>query len=328
MLKKRIVTVILILVIVAGLSLMLYPTVADYVNSLSYRRVIKEYDRAVQELDTEEYERILREAMEYNERLSKRTLSPLSLSDEERAVYIQKLNATGNGVMGYVLIPAQNISLPIYHGTEEAVLQSGVGHLEGSSLPVGGASTHCILSGHTGLPSSKLFTNIDRMKEGDTFSIRVLNEVLTYEVDQIRVVLPYVLSELNIEPGQDLCTLVTCTPYGVNTHRLLVRGHRIETPPQEEQPSSLQSTITNFLTMGHQFDPMMLIPVAIAILVVALFVALAVRNRRRKKKQKNAVEAAETEASERAAPEAPEDPTAAPADETETQSEDNERSDE
>lgn len=272
------------LVILSGLALILYPTVSDYVNSLGYRRTIEDYNRTVQSLDTETYESILSEAHEYNRRLSVRTMTPLSLSDEDRAIYEQMLNITGTGIMGYIVIPSVSISLPIYHGTGDEVLQNGVGHLEGSSLPVGGESTHAILSGHRGLPSSKLFTNIDRLEIGDIFTMYVLNETLTYEVDQIETVEPYVLDLLRIEDGKDYCTLVTCTPYGVNTHRLMVRGHRIETPESEKNPK-----ITNgsFLSaMGETFDNVMLIPVAIAIAAVAVLIWLSHHYRARKGKNK------------------------------------------
>lgn len=270
--KKHFATVILVLVIVAGLSLLLYPTVSDYVNSMGYRRTILDYNRTVEGLDDEVYTGILAEAAAYNERLAGRTMSPLSLSDEARAVYEKMLDITGTGIMGYVEVPAVSIVLPIYHGTGEEVLQSGVGHLEGSSLPVGGPSTHSILSGHRGLPSSKLFTNIDRLVEGDIFTIRVLRETFTYEVDQIRTVEPYVLDQLRIEEGMDYCTLVTCTPYGVNTHRLLVRGHRIETPEEvlQNRPSDVE-----FVILGKQFDPIMLIPVGAAILALIVILLLA-----------------------------------------------------
>lgn len=153
------------------------------------------------------------------------------MTEEERAEYESLLNVSGNGIIGYIEIPMIQCSLPIYHGTEESVLQIAVGHIEGSSLPTGGAGTHCVLSGHRGLPSAKLFTDLDQLAEGDTFILRILDETLTYEVDQIRTVEPYELDDLGIEEGKDYCTLVTCTPYGINTHRLLVRGRRVDNQP-------------------------------------------------------------------------------------------------
>lgn len=153
--------------------------------------------------------------------------SRFNLTDEERAKYEKTLDVTGTGIMGYVEIPKISVSLPIYHGTDATVLQIAIGHIPGSSLPVGGQGTHCVISGHRGLPSARLFTDIDQLREGDLFMLNVLGKTLTYQVDQIRVVLPDELDDLAIDDGQDYCTLVTCTPYGVNTHRLLVRGHRV-----------------------------------------------------------------------------------------------------
>lgn len=171
----------------------------------------------------------MREAREYNEALTKRIGARFMLSEEELLEYNAVLDVSGTGIMGYIEIPVLQTKLAVYHGTSDAVLASGVGHIEGSSLPVGGESTHCVLSGHRGLPSAKLFTNLDQLVEGDLFLLHTLDETLTYEVDQIRIVEPREIGDLYIEEGMDYCTLVTCTPYSINTHRLLVRGHRIET---------------------------------------------------------------------------------------------------
>ena len=227
---RRFTTILLVIIILAGLSLLLYPTVSDYINSITFHEAIIDYRSRVEDLDRSEYERIMADARAYNEELARRSVIVTSLDDEQREVYNSMLDVTGTGIMGYIEIPKINISLPIYHGATDAVLQSGVGHLEGSSLPIGGEGTHALLSAHRGLPSAKLFTNIDQLVEGDVFTVRVMNEAMTYEVDQITVVLPYEVENLRIEPDQDYCTLITCTPYGVNSHRLLVRGHRIETP--------------------------------------------------------------------------------------------------
>lgn len=224
--RKRITTLLLTLVLMAGLAIMLYPAASDYYNSFHQSRAISRYAEEVANIDTETYERLWREASEYNQELVGRD-NPFVLSDAEREKYNNILNYSGNGIMGYISIPKINCELPIYHTTEESVLQIAIGHIEGSSVPVGGESTHCVLSGHRGLPSAKLFSNLDLLGAGDTFVIRVLDETLTYEVDQIRTVLPSELQDLYIERGRDYCTLVTCTPYGVNTHRLLVRGHRV-----------------------------------------------------------------------------------------------------
>lgn len=237
--KNKVVTFILILMLLAGLSLLLYPTVSDYWNSMHQSRAIAAYTSAVEELDTSTYDELWEKARKYNERLFQDNRG-LFLPEEEREEYEALLNVSGNGVMGYIEIPSIQCALPIYHGTDEAVLQIAIGHIEGSSLPVGGENTHCVVSGHRGLPSAKLFTNLDQIREGDIFLLKILNETLTYEVDQILTVLPDEVEALKMEKGKDLCTLVTCTPYGINSHRLLVRGHRIpnrEEPAEEEQPT-------------------------------------------------------------------------------------------
>ncbi len=218
----------LILIFLVGFSLLLYPTFSDWWNTFHQSRAVVSYIGSVTDLDNEEYDEMLEEAREYNARLA-RTRTEYTLTDEQLEEYNSVLNVSGTGIMGYVDIPSIKVTLPIYHGTDEAVLQTAVGHIESTSLPVGGANTHCVISGHRGLPSARLFTDIDRLTVGDIFTLNVLDEVLTYEVDQILIVEPYDLSSLQIIPGRDLVTLVTCTPYGINTHRLLVRGHRIET---------------------------------------------------------------------------------------------------
>lgn len=210
-----------------GLSLLLYPSFSNYWNSFTQSRAITSYAEQVAHIGSEEYEQIWKAAREYNESISERRNVYL-LDDEQKAEYESLLNAGKNGIMGYIEIPSIGCLLPIYHGTEESVLSVAVGHLEWSSLPVGGESTHCVLSGHRGLPSAKLFSELDKVKEGDYFTLTVLDEVLTYEVDQIRIVYPDETDDLLIEEGKDYCTLITCTPYGVNTHRLLVRGHRVD----------------------------------------------------------------------------------------------------
>ena len=225
--KNKLTTILLILALFAGLSLLLYPTVSDYWNSLHASQAVADYAENVRNLEAEKYEQVLQDAKSYNQMLPYEQTT-FALSEEEKEAYDALLDISGTGVMGYIEIPTVNISLPVYHGTEDAVLQIAVGHLEWSSLPVGGESTHCVLSGHRGLPSAKLFTNLDKLVAGDKFIMRVLDEVLTYEVDQILIVEPTDVSTLIIEAGKDLCTLVTCTPYGINSHRLLVRGHRIE----------------------------------------------------------------------------------------------------
>lgn len=273
--KNRITTVLLALVFLAGLSLLLYPTVSDYWNSFHASRAVAAYAQEVADLNGEEYDRLLAAARDYNARVAQRS-NTFALTEEEAAEYQSLLNMDGTGIMGYIEIPNIKLSLPIYHGTEESVLQIAVGHLDWSALPVGGEGTHCVLSGHRGLPSAKLFTNLDQLREGDTFTLRVLDEVLCYEVDQIRVVEPQDTDALLPEPGQDLCTLVTCTPYGVNTHRLLVRGHRIETP---DSADAIRVT-----SDAMQIEPILVAP-AVGVPLVLLAVAILLLSDRRRRRK-------------------------------------------
>ncbi len=212
-----------------GLCLLLYPTVSDWWNKLHQSMAITSYAQTAEGMSEEEIAAYLAAAEEYNQSLLAKE-GRFKLTEEEQEEYRSLLDVTGTGIMGYVEIPAIHVSLPIYHSTDEAVLQVASGHIAGSSLPVGGESTHAVISGHTGLPSARLFTDLDKLSEGDTFTITVLNRSMTYQVDQIRTVLPEDVSELTIAYGADYCTLQTCTPYGVNSHRLLVRGKRIEAP--------------------------------------------------------------------------------------------------
>lgn len=225
--KNKLPNIVLSIILYIGLSLLLYPTVADWWNSRLQGQVIADYMDAVDALTTDEYDEALEKAREYNAGLLNKA-NYWALTDEEREVYNSLLNIVGNGVMGYITIPAIGVSLPIGHGTDIGVLTTSIGHLEYTSLPVGGSSTHTALSGHRGLPSAKLFSDLDMLVEGDRFQLHILNETFTYEVDQILTVLPEETDALQIEPGRDYCTLVTCTPYGVNTHRLLVRAHQVE----------------------------------------------------------------------------------------------------
>lgn len=267
--RKKTTTIILLLILLTGLSLLLYPTVSDYWNSFHQSRAIASYTERVAEMDTEDYEAMWNAAVEYNQRLLEDTGNRYRMTAEEEKEYESLLDVTGTGIMGYVEIPKLNTSLPIYHGTDDAVLQIAIGHLAGSSLPVGGAGTHCVLTGHRGLPSAKLFTNLDEMEEGDTFSLHVLDRTLTYEVDQIRIVEPQELEDLEIEEGKDYCTLVTCTPYGINTHRLLVRGHRIETT-EESIPVPADAV---------QIDRNLVAPAVAGILIAIAAVIVLVKKR-------------------------------------------------
>ncbi len=267
-------TLLLILIFLVGLSLLLYPTVSDYWNSLHQSRAVASYAEQVANLDTELYDRLLDAARQYNEALRLKE-NRYRITEEEKAEYEALLSLSGNGIMGYIEIPAINCSLPIYHGVEESVLQIAIGHVEWSSLPIGGLGTHAVVSGHRGLPSARLFTDLDKLVVGDTFVIRVLDETMTYEVDQILTVLPEELDALQIDPEADLCTLVTCTPYGVNTHRMLVRGHRIE---NAEEAKVIRVTADAML-----IDPLIMSPlVAAPMLFVLLFWLLFAPTKKKK----------------------------------------------
>ena len=241
--KKHGTTVLLVLLLAAGQSLLLYPSVSDYWNSLHASRAATGYAQDVQSLTDDAYDAMLQAARE----------TSYFLSERQQAEYDGLLDVGGTGIMGYIEIPAINVSLPIYHGTDDNVLQIAADGQAGPADVPGGESSHCVLSGHRGLPSAKLFTNLDQLVEGDTFTIRVLDEVLTYEVDQILIVEPEDVSALEIIPGRDLCTLVTCTPYGINTHRLLVRGTRIENEPQAQTVRVTSDAV--------QIEPLLVAPV-------------------------------------------------------------------
>ena len=218
-------TILVLLCFLIGLSLLLYPSVSNWWNLLHSSSVIVEYNAAQEELSAEDYEALFAAADDYNRNISEIDF-PLMYCDQV-AGYEQVLNLDGSGVMGYIHIPKIKVKLPILHGTSEGVLQKAIGHLQGTSLPTGGAGNHCVLSAHRGLPSARLFTDLDQIKTGDGFSLTVLNRELHYEVDQILTVEPHEVEALYPVEGEDYCTLVTCTPYGVNSHRLLVRGRRI-----------------------------------------------------------------------------------------------------
>lgn len=231
--RKHMSTIIAILVFITGLSLLLYPTVSNYWNSLHQSRVVANYSDAMAKLTKQDKQAEIDRAVEYNSGLINNG-GRFTPSGSELSEYKNLLNADGTGMMGYITIPKIGVKLAIYHAVDESVLQVGVGHLEGSSLPVGGSGTHCVLSSHRGLPSAKLFTELDRMKKGDVFYLHVYDQVLAYQVDNIAIVEPNDYGLLEIEEGKDLCTLFTCTPYGINTHRLLVRGHRVENVMDEK----------------------------------------------------------------------------------------------
>ncbi len=273
--KINISTIILILIFLVGLSLLLYPTVSDYWNSFHQSRAIAKYTEQVAELNNDLYKQLWEDAVAYNERLLTK-LNRYKMTSEEKAEYESLLNVSGNGIIGYIEIEKINCSLPVYHGTAESALQIAAGHIEGTSLPVGGASTHCVISGHRGLPRAKLFTNLDKLVEGDTFELHILNEILTYEVDQISVVEPDEVEKLEIEEGKDYCTLVTCTPYGINTHRLLVRGHRVANREKPEEEMIVSETVQEETKAGFSIIPLVAVLIFI-ILVILLLIRICRR---------------------------------------------------
>lgn len=273
---SRLMTLLIVVVFVAGLSFLLYPTASNLWNQAHQSRAIATYTEQVEKLDDSSNKEMLKAARKYNKELLKKA-DHWKLSKKDKKKYESLLDVSGTGIMGYIEIPKIDCSLPVYHGTDEGALQIAIGHLEGSSLPVGGKSSHCVLSGHRGLPSARLFTDLDQMEEGDTFILNILGHKLAYEVDQIKVVLPEEMSDLEIQEGRDLCTLVTCTPYGINTHRLLVRGHRVkyvETKVQEQKEVSKSKTDTRLVIAG-----------AAAGVVVLFIIIFAVRRRRKHRNQ-------------------------------------------
>ena len=269
---STITTVILVLLFVIGLSLLLYPALSDYWNSLHQSAAISDYAENVADLSKENYDELWTASKNYNASLVPR-FNAFLLTDEQKEQYDSLLNVSGLGIMGYIEIPEINCSLPIYHGTDESVLQIAAGHISWSSLPTGGESTHCVLSGHRGLPSAKLFTNLDKLTEGSVFMLRVLDEVLTYEVDQILTVLPDEVDALQIVEGEDLCTLVTCTPYGINSHRLLVRGPRIE---NVETAKNVRATAD-----AIQIEPLLVAPAVAIPFLILLMIPLFTKHRKK-----------------------------------------------
>ena len=269
--KKKAGNLVIGIIFLAGLSLLLYPFVANQWNNYRQKQLISNYEQVVSDKEAAEgidYDAERKKAEEYNEALLPCVLPDsfaLAESSGVDPVYMNTLNIAGDEMMGSVEIPKINIKIPIYHTTEEDVLNKGAGHLEGSSLPVGGANTHAVISAHRGLPSASLFTDLDQLKEGDHFLLHVLDETLCYEVDKISVVKPEDTSALAVEDGQDLVTLLTCTPYGVNTERLLVRGHRV---PYVEEEVKEEKTVLS----GSSLHTNYLLWVFVGLSVTALFV--------------------------------------------------------
>ena len=284
--KNRITVILLVAVLLAGLSLLLYPLISNYWNSIHQSQAIAAYMDDVSELDDSTYDALWEDAQNYNTSLleDENRFFP---NEEEQQQYEQLLSISDDGIIGYIEIPSIDVTLPIYHGTSDEILQVAIGHIEGSSLPVGGPSTHCVISGHRGLPSSRLFTDIDQLSEGDLFTLLVLDETLTYEVDQIRIVEPDDISLLTIEEGEDLCTLVTCTPYGVNSHRLLVRGHRVE---NQEATGFLRITADAMMIDSHFVAPVLAAPILLGIILFMVLRPLKRKKRRAGKGVKEVID--------------------------------------
>lgn len=273
--KDKWINILLVLILLAGLSLLLYPSFSDYWNSLHQSYAVASYVEKLSAIENEEYRQMKEAALAYNRSIPERDLL-FALSEEEKAQYDALLRVDDSGMMGYVEIPAIDVSLPVYHGTEEAVLQVAIGHLDWTSLPIGGESSHCVISGHRGLPSARLFSDLNKLVVGDYFELHTLDEVLSYEVDQIRIVEPQETDELLIQEGKDLCTLVTCTPYGINSHRLLVRGHRVE---NRWQDPAVRVTADAVVLEKLVVAPFLLLPI---LLVMLSFLLVPRKNKNRR----------------------------------------------
>lgn len=274
--KKHLSTALYVCMFFVGLSVLLYPAVSDHWNSKVQSKVITNYESMLSEMSSEDYTSCFENADEYNEQLRK--ISYPLINYEKVDGYNDMLNVDGSGVFGYLDIDKIKLELPIYHGISPDVLNVAAGHLPGSSLPVGGESTHCVISAHRGLPSAKLFTDLDKLEIGDTFTITVLDRILTYQIDQILIVKPEEVDALAITAGEDYCTLVTCTPYGINTHRLLVRGTRVE---------NIEPKTKIFVpNEGIIIDPLVVAPVVAAPMLLILFVVIMVKYRPNKNKRR------------------------------------------
>lgn len=272
--KKHFSTILLVLMLIIGLSLLLYPSFSDWWNSFNQSHAIANYDAIMADLSEEDYSHLFDAAMAYNQKL-RHVKFPLMYYDQVEGYY-DLLDVTGTGIMGYIDIPKIDVQLPVYHGTSEGVLQVAVGHVEGTSLPTGGPSTHCVLSAHRGLPSARLFTDLNKMEIGDTFTLSVVDRILTYQVDQILIVLPTEAENLYVVDGEDYCTLVTCTPYGVNTHRMLVRGTRVENAKEE--------IVVRVTADAVQIEPIIVTPLVAAPMLLILFIGLMIPKPRKNRR--------------------------------------------
>lgn len=290
--KKRILNIIYIIFFLIGLSILLYPAVSDYVNERNSSRAIAAYDQTTEELLEEDYTKELQEANAYNQYLAQfPSLSVAASIEQERedTPYEDLLNVGENGIMAIINIPVIDVMLPVYHGTEESVLQVAAGHYIGSSLPVGGPGTHAVITGHRGLPSAKLFTDLDRLETGDTFYLKTLGDILEYQVDQIQTVLPSEVESLSITEGQDYVTLVTCTPYGINSHRLLIRGTRIPYDGKYEEkvpirPAPADSDVPREETRGRELSTKQIVIFAAAAFGIAVLLGTLVPSKKERRK--------------------------------------------
>lgn len=276
--KKHLSTLLLVAVFLLGVCILLYPTVSDYWNSVHQTQAIGAYETTLSSMTQKDYSMYFEQADAYNAALAELSF-PLAEYEalsarEDLTAYMDTLSVSETGVIGYIDIDSIGVELPIYHSTDSSVLSIAVGHLEGTSLPVGGENTHCVLSAHRGLPSARLFTDLDQVKVGDSFTLTVLNRLLTYEVDQILIVEPNEVDALALEEGADYCTLLTCTPYGINTQRLLVRGSRVENAVEKPKIYVPADMV--------QIDPMTVMPVVAApmLLILLVFLLIKYRNRR------------------------------------------------
>lgn len=265
--KRDYSNILLVLIFFIGLSVLLYPSVSDYWNSKVQSRAIVDYEAMLKAFTPEDYSNVFAQADDYNAKL-RQIAYPLMYFDQVPG-YDEALDPGGNGIMGYITIEKLKVELPIYHGTSPAVLNVAAGHVQGTSLPVGGESTHSVISAHRGLPTATLFTNLDKLELGDVFQLTILDRVLTYQIDQILIVKPNEVDALYVREGQDYCTLLTCTPYGVNTHRLLVRGTRVDTPQEKN---------IYIATDAYRIDSLILTPVVAAPMLLILFIALMLRH--------------------------------------------------
>ena len=275
--KKHFFSIAIFIMFIVGLSVLLYPAISEYINFKHASRVISEYNEKLSDSSEDELNAVFAKAEDYNKRLHD---SPSAFFEPSLVSgYKDTLDITGTGIMGYIDIDRINVELPIYHGISKELLQVGVGHLTGTSLPVGGESTHCVLSGHRGLPSAKLFTDLDELEIGDTFTITILDRRFTYEVDQIKTVLPEEFDDLRIADGKDYCTLLTCTPYGINTHRLLVRGVRTENTEEKKIGVFVKNE-------AFRIDPLIVAPIAAVPLLIITFTLIFISDKRQRKKTK------------------------------------------